>query len=577
MNKSLILLLSVAAFVLAAAFKTLQPLPLSTTTAAIKSIEERKKFSIRCSPLYIPSADELIQPLTGWGNYSWKITTSSDSAQFYFDQGINMYYAFHIIESRASFDKATRFDPACAMAWWGKALAFGPNINDFGYARPSDAYPSAMRAKELKSSSRPLEKALIEAMEVRYSNDSTQQQDKLNEKYTAAMSNVYNSHLRNADAAALYGDALMLLHPWDLYSKNYTPKPWTPELVKVLEAGLELNPKHPGANHYYIHAVEASAKPEQALAAAKLLSTLMPDVAHVTHMPSHIYIRTGYYNKGLSLNDDAIAGFNKYTATFPAVVENASLYLIHNLHMKANCAEMSGNYKAAKEASDQLQNSIPAFYLSMPGALGNYVQYLYETSLFTDLRFGKWDEILSMPVNDTLAYSSVLRHFARGMAYTGKSDVASARKELKQMQSKMGDTALKVPFTPFNSAFDAALVAESILQGSIATALDRKDEAVRYFTKAVTAEDNLIYNEPRDWLLPARQYLGKSLLLKGDYKKAELVFRKDLEINPNNGWALTGLAAVYKSQSEKALYTIVQNRLTDAWRIKDVPIPSPVF
>ncbi|MBK7558398.1 MAG: hypothetical protein IPI54_08990 [Chitinophagaceae bacterium] len=232
--------------------------------------------------------------LTGWGNYGWKITTTSDSAQVYFNQGINMYYAFHIIEARASFDKATLFDPKCAMAWWGKALAFGPNINDFEYVLPSDAFPSAAKANTLKATATPVEQALIEAMMVRYVDDSTADQNKLNILYRDAMARVYSKFKNDENVSVLYADALMLLHPWDLYNHDFTPKAWTPEIVSVLNHSLQLNPKQPGAHHYFIHAVEASAKPERALKSATFLSTAMPDVSHLTHMPSHIYIRTGF-------------------------------------------------------------------------------------------------------------------------------------------------------------------------------------------------------------------------------------------------------------------------------------------
>ena len=198
-----------------------------------------KQLSIPCSPTYLPSNDQVIPRLTGWGNYSWKISTSSDSAQSYFDQGLNMYYAFHIIESRASFDKAIRFDSNCAMAWWGKALAFGPNINDFGYQRPSDAYQSATKAKELKNNGTQFEKALIEAMVLRYSGDSSKDQNQLNVLYKESMRKVYQMYSDNAEATTLYADALLLLHPWDLYNHDYSPKNWTPEIISVIKNALK--------------------------------------------------------------------------------------------------------------------------------------------------------------------------------------------------------------------------------------------------------------------------------------------------------------------------------------------------
>ncbi|HET7897355.1 MAG TPA: hypothetical protein VFL47_06790, partial [Flavisolibacter sp.] len=364
-------------------------------TAVEKTINQQKKFAVRCSPAYVPTADEEIPALTGWGHYQWRITTKSDSAQFYFNQGMAMYYAFHIIESRASFNKATRFDPACAMAWWGKALAFGPNINDFGYQRPSEAYPSAVKAASLKASCTPLEKALIHAIAVRYSADSAVDQKGLNEKYRNAMANVYKQFGANADAVALYADAQMLLHPWDFYTHEFVPKPWTPHLLATLKQALKLSPAHIGANHFYIHAVEASARPQDALNSAKILSTAMPNVSHITHMPSHIYIRSGYYSKGIGLNTQAVDGYKKYRNAFAPAAEGAFLYSLHNLHMKLACAQMAGNYKEALSAAKELQSEIPDDYLKLPGALGHSVQYLHQSPLFTYLRFGKWEEILA--------------------------------------------------------------------------------------------------------------------------------------------------------------------------------------
>jgi tetratricopeptide (TPR) repeat protein len=570
-----LILITIAAFVTAAAFKS------ATNENSQKilppTIAEQKQFTIRCSPLYIPEADESIPPLTGWGNYSWKITTTSDSTQFYFNQGINMYYAFHIIESRASFDKATRFDPSSAMAWWGKALAFGPNINDFGYQRPSEAYASALKASELTATTTPVEKALIEAMAVRYTDDTTKDQVELNMLYRDKMSSAYKLYNKDENVSALYADALMLLHPWDFYNHDYTAKKWTPEIIGVLQHTFQLNPKHPGANHYYIHAVEASAKPGDALKSADFLSTAMPHVSHLTHMPSHIYIRTGYYNKGINVNDKAVDGFNRYSQYFPATQENIALYDLHNEHMKVNCAQMAGNYGQAMKASKQLQEKIPSFYLQIPGALGNYVQYLHQSELFTQLRFGKWQAILEEKVDDSLSYTPVLQHFARGIAFTRTKQIPAAIGELEQMRTRMKNPVLKEPLTPFNSVYNAALVAEEILQGVIAQEQKDYKNAEIHFSKAVLAEDKLIYDEPRDWLLPARQYLGNALVEAGRYTEAIKVFNEDLFINPNNGWALTGLAASYKGLKQKKSFAAAQSRLKTAWIINDVAVENAVF
>lgn len=570
-----VILITIAAYFTAASFHMADKM--IDTGSPLKSVTAKKKFAIRCSPLYIPSVDESIPLLPGWGNYSWKITTKSDSAQIFFNQGINMYYAFHIIESRASFDKATRFDPNCAMAWWGKALAFGPNINDFEYNRPSEAYESATRANTFKSNTTEIEKALIEAMVVRYIDDSTADQNKLNVLYKDEMQKVFSRFKENENAGALYADALMLLHPWDLYNHDFSPKPWTPEIVSVIKHTLSINPKQPGANHYLIHAVEASAKPEEAIASAAFLAKAMPDVSHLTHMPSHVYIRTGNYQKGIGVNDQAVAGYKKYLLYFPATEENSLLYDLHNVHMKLNCAQMAGNYKTSMKASLDVQSKIPAFYLSLPGSLGNYVQYIHQSPLFTQIRFGKWNDILKEPVVDSLAYTPVLQYFARGLALARTNKIAMAKEALAMMKKKMMGPSLKEPLAPFNAAYDGAVIAQHILEGVIAEEKNDFETAIAQFNEAVVAEDKLIYTEPRDWLLPARQYLGNVLLKAADYNEAVNVFNSDLVINPNNGWSLTGLLNCYKQLKNVRAGSAAERRLKNAWLIKDVPIKSAVF
>lgn len=568
-------LITVAAWLTSVAFRAVVQSTHSKTTARI--IAEKKRSALRCSPLYIPSPGDDMPLLTGWGNYGWKITTTSDSAQVYFNQGINMYYAFHIIEARASFDKATLFDPTCAMAWWGKALAFGPNINDFEYVLPSDAFQSAVKANTLKATATPVEQALIEAMMVRYVDDSTADQNKLNILYRDAMARVYSKFKNDENVSVLYADALMLLHPWDLYNHDFTPKAWTPEIVSVLKHSLQLNPKQPGAHHYFIHAVEASAKPEQALKSATFLSTAMPDVSHLTHMPSHIYIRTGFYNKGITVNENALKGYGKYLERFPAVEENSLLYDLHNVHMKLNCAQMAGNYKIAMDASLDVQQKIPGSYLSLPGALGNYVQYVHQSPLFTQVRFGKWSAILNEKISDSLTFTPVIQHFARGMAYAGTNQVALAEKELEAMKRKMEEPSLKIALAPFNNTYDPATVARLILEGTIASSQKNHKAAIAHYRLAVEAEDKLIYTEPRDWLLPSRQYLGHAFIKTGNYTEAISVFNNDLFINPNNGWSLTGLAECYRELNNKTALDAVNKRLQDAWLIKDLPIKSAVF
>lgn len=537
------------------------------------------KRAVVCGFVY-NGADSIpeIPALKGWGNYQWKITTSSDSAQFYFNQGISMYYGFHSIEAIASFIKATRFDPDCAMAWYGKSLAMGPTINyPNGYAPPADAYEASEKSKELSTNCTPLEKELIAAMQHRYSKDSTLTVKQLRTHYADAMQAVYVKHPKNAEVLTLYADALLLLHPWDLYTHDFKPKPWTPQIRSLLEQAIAIYPKHPGANHFYIHTMEASATPQMALKSAHLLDTLMPQVSHITHMPSHIYIRTGNYEQGITNNAAAVAGYDTYLKQYNPVVNGDILYKIHNIHLKVNCAQMAGNYQTALAAAHDAQSALPPYYLGAKGADGNFFQYVYMQPVLTAVRFGKWGDILNVKPVDSLVYASALLHFSKGLAWCGKGNTTNARHELKMLETKMQDSSLRTPLDNFSSAYESACVARLILQGSIAAAEKKYNTAIDILQKAVTAEDHLIYNEPRDWPLPARHYLGNSLLKAGRYDEAITVLNKDLVINPNNGWALTGLQLAYQNTSNAIALNKVKQQLKTAWKIKDVEIDKPVF
>jgi len=571
---SMLLLAGVMAFKVAGTYK--QPVIAKTGRYAAAA---RKKLLPGCGPVRgYDDATGDIPPLPGWGNYTWKITTADDSAQYYFNQGINMYYAFHIIESTASFEKAIRFDSTCAMAWYGKALSLGPNINyGNGYRSPTEAWQSATKSLQLYTNCTALEKGLIEALQQRYSADVKASIKDLKEHYIIAMQQLSNEYNNNADVVALYADALMVLHPWDLYDHTLQPKPWTPNIQKVLEHALAINPRHPGANHYYIHTMEGSEHPELALKSAETLGTLMPGVSHVTHMPSHIYIRTGFYKKGISVNDSAVAAYNIYAGLYNPATYGIVLYSFHNIHLKADCAQMAGNYANAMAAAKALKEGITADYINTADAGGNLFQYLHETQTLTQVRFGKWDDILNAPVTDSLAYASLLQHFARGMAYSRKHLFTEAGKELQVVQAGLQNSVLKDVPDPFSAAYDAALIAEGILQGTIAKEQGHLPEAIMAFEKAVIAEDNLIYNEPRDWPLPARQYLGTVLLQTKEYAKAIAVFNRDLVINPNNGWSLTGLLQAYKAAGKTADAAKVAVRLNAAFAIKDVQVDHPVF
>jgi tetratricopeptide (TPR) repeat protein len=544
--------------------------------------EFKKKNIIRCGPDWDKLKDWLeeadIPPIPGAGTYKWKISTRNDSAQFYFNQGINMYYSFHIIEAMASFKKAEKFDKYSPMLLWAQALTYGPNINDFGYTASPEALSAIGKAIEFSGRCTDKEIALIEAQRIRYSYDSSQTRSMLNQLYVDKMKEVYEKFPHDADVATLYADAMMLQHPWDLWNIDGTPKPWTPLIREVLEKVLAKTPNHPGANHYYIHVMEPSPYAAKALPSADRLGKLNPGLSHVVHMPSHIYLRTGLYNKGIDVNINAVNSYKSSIPLYAAVTGADFLYIIHNLHMKANNAMLAGNYKIAEAAAIETRNSIQADYLSIPAPLGNVVQYIYMTPVLVYVRFGKWDELLQQnKPDDSQVYANILYHFGRGMAFSARSKMTEANQELAAMKTLMADTSLAIPFTPFSAAIEGAIVASKILSGSIALKSGKTNDAITDFTEAVKVEQKMIYNEPRDWLLNPKHWLGKAYLVAGDGSNAEKTFNADLQNNNNNGWALFGLNKALLMQKKYNEAAPVLTRYKKAFNKADINILSPVY
>ena len=546
-------------------------------------IEYKKKNIIRCSPDWNDLKDWLeetsIPPIPGAGIYKWKISTKDDSAQFYFNQGINMYYSFHIIEGMASFKKAAKFDENSAILYWAQALSYGPNINDYGYRASPEALAALKKAKELSANATEFEKALIDATSVRYTADSADAtRAKLNQDYADRMKKVYEKFSSNADAMTLYADAMMLQHPWDLWNIDGTPKPWTPLIREVLEKVLATTPNHPGANHYYIHVMEPSPYAAKALPSADRLGKIVPGLSHVVHMPSHIYLRTGLYNKGVEVNVNAVNSYKRSIPLYAPVTGADFLYIIHNLHMKTNNAMLAGNYKIAQAAALETRESIPVDYLSMPAPIGNVLQYIYMTPVFNQIRFGKWDDILKEPQPDkSHAYGNVLYHFARSIAYSRKNERDAASKELDAMREFMKDSSLIIPMSPFSAPSVGADVAHFLLLGIIHEDKKLYDGAIKYYKMADSVEATMVYNEPRDWLLSPKHYLGHAYLLKGDGANAERIFKKDLLNNNENGWALYGLYRSYVLQKKTAEASKVMSRHKTAFAEASIKITSSVY
>lgn len=573
--------LALFAFVTAAlAFTFLNTQPVRKTYA---SGQRSVATIIRCSPDWQAISQWLeesdIPPIPGAGTYKWEINSRNDSARFYFNQGINMYYSFHIIESMASFKKAARFDPESAIIYWAQALAYGPNINDLGYAASPAALEAISKARKYIAGATDLEKALIQTMAVRYTADSMDTNRKaLNELYTAGMAQLYQQYPDQPDIAALYADAMMLEHPWILWKTDGTPHPWTPRIREVLEKGLARSPENPGLNHYYIHVMEPSPFALLAKPSADRLGKLTPGLSHTVHMPSHIYLRIGEYEKGIAVNEAAVKSYRQSIPLYAPVTGADFLYIIHNLHMQANNAMMAGNYEASTRATDELTNSIPADYLDFPGAMGNLIQYIYMTPVFKDIRFGKWDSLLirKSPA-ESQVYGRIIWLFGKGMALTAKQKMSEAKAVLEQINELAKDTVLSIPFSPFSPASDGVQIAIEMLKGSILMKESKTADAIAAFRNAVHTESLMVYNEPRDWILNPRHYLANALLIAGQTGEAIKVLKDDLAVNNENSWALFGYWQALLKQAKKTEAAGMKKRFDKAFSKADINLTAPVF
>lgn len=511
----------------------------------------------------------------------FKISTSHPEAQEYFNQGLMLAYGFNHAEAARSFYEATRIDSTCAMAYWGYAYVLGPNYNggmeEDNFER---AYNAAIKAQSLSQNCTSLEQQLIKALTARYIKNPTADRSALDIAYATEMKNVYEQYPSNPDIGALYAEAMMNLHPWDLYHKQTkAPKEWTPELLSVLEHLMEIHPKHPGAHHFYIHAMEASATPEKALPSAGLLDSLVPGSGHLVHMPSHIYINTGDYHAGTQSNLKAVEVDSIYTTACHAQGAYPLAYYPHNYHFLTATAALEGNSQLSWSAAQKLQQHIATEIMQEP-AWGT-LQHYYIIPYYVAVKFAMWDTLLAIaPPQKDLLYPQAIWHYARGMAYLGKNDIHHAQQEYDILKTLATDTTLhQLTIWNINTAADLVQIARKILSAEIAVKHNKIDDAISIFKEAVQIEDNLNYNEPPDWFFSVRHHLGAVLLKSGKYADAENVYRKDLQTWRKNGWALLGLYKSLTGQKKDKEAQIVKTDFDDAWKYADFKLKSssPVF
>jgi tetratricopeptide (TPR) repeat protein len=505
--------------------------------------------------------------LPGVGNLRHLVTTKNAEAQQFFNQGLALIYAFNHEEARRSFARAAQLDPQLAMAHWGIALAVGPNYNEpqVDQSRLEAAVAALDKARALAATSGERERDYIEALSKRFQLNTDLKKCAI--EYKDAMAVLHKKYPADNDAAVLYADSMMNLTPWQLWTKDGKPGEYTREVVAVLEAVLARAPQHMGANHLYIHAVEASRTPGRALPSARRLGTLAPQAGHLVHMPAHIYLRTGDYLAAARSNTAAAAVDRAYIKTTGASGMYPAMYYSHNLHFLAEAWNRAGNYRQAARAATQLADNAQQHLKAMP-----MVEGFLPFPAFVRLRFGKWNEALALPEPPReQAIAHAVWHYVRGVALasTGKiNEAEQARAEfLKEAAGLPGET----PFG-LNPASSVLKIAEHALEARIAAAKGERPAAIEAWRKAVAAQDALNYDEPPGWYYPVRESLGAALLQAGQAKEAEEVFRADLVENPGNGRSLFGLAASLRAQGRASEAQKAQRDFLRAWRYADTKL-----
>jgi tetratricopeptide (TPR) repeat protein len=503
--------------------------------------------------------------MAGLGDWRHPVSTKNAQAQAFFDQGLRLIYAFNHDEAQRSFQRAAELDPKLAMAYWGIAEAVGPNYNDpASEDRFVQAHQAIERAENLADSASESDQAYIAALAKRFPADPKSDLRAAAEEYRDSMREVTKRFPEDLDAATLFAEAGMNLHPWELWHVDGSPEEGTEEIVATLESVIRREPNHLGAIHYYIHAVEASRSPERALAPANRLAQLAPAAGHIVHMPAHIYIRTGDYEAAVKTNQKAAQADQAYLAASKAQGAYPMMYYSHNLHFIAMAAAMNGNYAESRRGAQMLAANVSPHVKEMPPLQG-----FLTVPLAVDVRFHKWNEILKAPQPDeSLQTMTVFWHFARGLALAGTGKLEEAEAEHKLVAEAEEKASPDAIFTMSinNKAKDILKIAENVLGAKIAQAKNENDTAIGQLREAVAIQDGLKYNEPQDWFYPVRESLGAALLMSGDQAGAEQVFRDDLERNPRNPRSLFGLEQALKAQGREYDATFVRRQFDASWK-----------
>jgi tetratricopeptide (TPR) repeat protein len=502
--------------------------------------DRRVPMKLLCAALVLVSLDP------GLGNLHHPVSTKNSQAQQFFDQGLRYVYAFNHEQAVKSFQRAGELDPDLGIAWWGAALALGPNINmDVDPDREKQAYDAVRLAMSKSDHASQKEKDMIATLAKRYSNDPGADLKRLALDYSNAMRDLSKKYPNDLDIATLFAESLMDLHPWKFWTRDGKPAEGTPEILSTLESVLKRDPHHMGANHYYIHTTEGSPHPEKAMASAKRLATLAPAAGHLMHMPAHTYERTGNYAGAAAANVAGAKADREFMKKYGNENLYSAMYYNHNLDFGAGSYAMIGDYANAKKLADE----VSANAANLIKMLGD-IEVMTSDSAKVLVRFNRWSDVLNMP-EAAGPMSKMFRHFARGVAFARAGNIAGATHEWQTLDHSIASLP-EMNMAIQNSPRDVAKVATEVLSGRIAEARGDGDAAIAAYQRAVAAEDALGYDEPADWFYPTRETLGGALLRAGKPGEAEAVFREDLKRNPNNPRSLFGLTEALKAQKKSS-------------------------
>ena len=533
--------------------------------------EPNQSGSVRTSEASQPAA----RFYPGFGGYGRKITTSNADAQRWFDQGLQLLYGFNHDEAVRSFQRASILDPGCAMAHWGESYALGLHINNaqMGEAQSVAAFRAATLARNALDDETRVEHALVEAIAARYAMPVPEDRQSLDAAFAGAMGDAYRAHPEDGDVGALFAESLMNLQPWDLWTADGNPKGRTPEILDVLESTLLAHPNHPGANHFYIHAIEASPWPERGLPAAERLRNLVPGAGHLVHMPSHIFVRTGRYADAVASNEAAIAADEAYFAMAPKP-DFYSLYFLHNVHFLSYSAMMEGRKELAMEAARKIETQVPAAFLR---DFVTMADGLMPTALHVMIRFGDWEGILAEPEPPEFRLCSrAQRHYARSVALSSLDRTQAAAVELRLLDRVAGELTDEW-YQGVNPASQVIAIARTMAEGELMFRTGDRPAAFALLRKAVEMEEALVYDEPPGWMQPVRHALGALLLVDGQGAAAEVVYRADLQRHPINAWSLLGLQQALASQGKADEAQEMETQVEAAWSRADVRPESSCY